>query len=168
MAIYRIFNGAAPTATDLPAITTGTAIKTMLQAKSVAGVWAKIKAWGVSMDGAAAAAGVQWELIETGVIFATVTAHVAAGLRAADRAAMHQASTVFFDVGTSATGFTSTGEGTVTESRLFDSQIIQPTGQYAWEWSLGNEPEVDPAHALRIRCLAPVAVNAICWVDLEV
>ncbi len=168
MAIYRVFNGVAPTATDLAAVTTGTAIKTMLQILGNALVVPKVKAWGVSMDGAAAAAGIQWELLTTGTIAATVTAHVAAGLAARNRAALLEASTVFFNVGTAATGYTASAEGTVTESRLFDSQIIQPTGQYAWEWSLDNEPEVEALDILRIRCLAVAAVNAICWVDLEV
>ncbi len=166
-AIYRIYNGVSIAAVVVP-VATGTPIQTMLQVKSVAGVWAKIKAWGVSMDAAAAAAGVQWELIETGVVAATVTAHAASGLHARNRAAMQSAATVFFSLGTEATGFTGSAEGTVTESRLFDHQLIQPTGQYAWEWSLDSEPEVDPEHLLRIRVKAAADVNAVCWVDLEV
>jgi len=168
MAIYRVYNGVAPAAADLVAVTTGTVIKTMLQILGNALVVPKIKAWGVSMDGAAAAAGIQWELLTTGTVAATVTAHVAAGLAARNRAALLQASSIFFNLGVSATGFDASAEGTVTESRLFDSQIIQPTGQYAWEWSLDNEPEVEALDILRIRCTAAAAVNAICWVDLEV
>ena len=168
MAIYRVYNGVAPTAAALAAVTTGTSIKTMLQVLGNALVIPKVKAWGVSMDGAAAAAGIQWELLTTGIIAATVTAHVAAGLAARNRAALLQASSVLFNLGTAATGYTATAEGTITESRLFDSQFIQPTGQYAWEWSLDNEPEVEALDVLRIRCTAAVAVNAICWVDLEV
>jgi len=168
MAIYRIYNGPAPTTAAQLAVTTGTAIKTMLQVKGIAALLMKVKAWGVSMDGAAAAAGIQWELIETGTVFATVTAHVAAGIVAVDAIAMKTLSTTYFAVGTSASGFTGSAEGTIVASRVFDSQFIQPTGQYAWEFSLGNERTVEAVSALRIRCKAAAAVNAVCWVEIEV
>ncbi len=166
-AIYRIYNGVSIAAVVVP-VATGTPIQTMLQVKCLAAVWGKVKAWGVSMDAAAAAAGVQCELIETGVINATVTAHVASGCHPRNRAAMHQAASVFFDLDTDATGFTGSAEGTITETRLFDHQLIQPTGQFAWEWSLDSEPEMDPLHLLRIRVKAPADVNMVCWVDVEV
>lgn len=168
MALYKIYNGPAPTTAAQLAVTTGTAIETMLQVKSVAAVTMKVKAWGVSGDGAAAAAGVQFELLETGTVFATVTAHVAAGIVAWDAPAVATASTTYFAVGTSATGFTSTSEGTITESRVFDSQFVQPTGIFAWEHSLGNEPSVTAVSALRIRVKAAAAINAIAWVLVEV
>ena len=50
MAQYKIFNGPFPTTAAQLAVTTGTAIKTMLQVKGVTGVQMKVKAWGVSMD----------------------------------------------------------------------------------------------------------------------
>ena len=164
---YKFYNGPAPTTAAQLAVTTGTAIKTMLQVKGIAALLIKIRAWGVSMDGAAAAAGVQWELLETGTVFATVTAAVAADiLPTIDSGA--PTSTTYLSVGTTATGYTATAEGTITATRMFDSQFIQPTGQFAWEWSLGNEPEVAAVSALRIRCKAAAAVNAVCWVILEV
>lgn len=167
MALYRIHNGPFPTtAAQLP-VTTGTAIKTMLQVKGVTAKQLKVKAWGVSMDGSAAAAGIKWELIETGTVFATVTASVAADIVAIDASALATVSTTHFAVGTSATGYTSTAEGSITASRVFDTQIVQPSGQYAWEFSLGNEPIVAAVSALRIRCTAAAAVNAICWVLVE-
>ena len=168
MAIYRIYNGPAPTTAVQLALTTGTSILTMLQVKGVAALLMKVKAWGVSMDGAAAAAGVQWELIETGTIFGTVTAHAAAGIVAVDAQALKTVSTTYFAVGTAATGFDASVEGTIVASRVFDSQFVQPTGQYAWEFSLGNEREVEAVSALRIRCKAAAAVNAVCWVEIEV
>ena len=77
--IFRIWNGASSPTVVLPAIGTTTSLLTMLQVLGNTGIVLNVKAWGVSMDGAAAAAGVRWELIETGVIDATVTAHVEAG-----------------------------------------------------------------------------------------
>lgn len=168
MALYKIYNGPAPTTAAQAAVTTGTAIETMLQVKGVAALTMKVKAWGVSGDGAAAAAGIQYELIETGTVFATVTAHVAAGIVAWDAQARDIVSTTYFEVGTTATGFTSTAEGTITASRVFDTQFVQPTSERAWEFSLGTEAVVAPVSALRIRVTAAAAVNAIAWVLIEV
>ena len=168
MAQYKIFNGPAPTTAAQLAVTTGTAIETVLQVKGIAALQMKVKAWGMSMDGSAAAAGVQWELLETGTVFATVTAHVAGGLVGWDGQGLATTGTTYLAVGTAATGFTSTSEGTITESRVFDSQFVQPTGQYAWEFSLGNEPVVSAVSALRIRVKAAAAVNAVAWLIVEV
>ena len=168
MALYKIYNGPFPTTAAQAGVTTGTAIKTMLQVKGVTAVTMKVKAWGVSCNGAAAAAGPQWELIETGTVFATVTASVAADIVAWDAQALGIASTTYFSVGTAATGYTATAEGTITASRVLDSQYIQPTGERAWEVSLGNEPLISAVSALRIRVTAAAAVNAVCWVLIEV
>jgi hypothetical protein len=166
-ALWKIYNGPAPTTAIQAAVTTGTAIKTMLQVKGIAGLTFKVKAWGASMDGAAAAAGVRWELLETGTVFATVTAHVAAGIVAFNPRAVAMTSTTFFEVGTAATGYTGSAEGTITASRMFDSVLVQPTGERVWEHSLGNECTVSAVSSLRIRCHAAAAVNAVCWVLVE-
>lgn len=168
MALYKIYNGPFPTTAAQAAVTTGTSIKTMLQVKGVTAITMKVKAWGVSMDGAAAAAGIKWELIETGTVFGTVTASVAADIVAWDAQALGITSTTYFSVGTSATGYTCTAEGSITASRVLDFQYVQPTGQYAWEFSLGNEPVVSAVSALRIRCTAAAAVNAVAWILIEV
>jgi len=168
MALYKIYNGPAPTTAAQVGVTTGTSIKTMLQVKGVAAVTMKVKAWGVSGNGSAAAAGPQWELIETGTVFGTVTAHVAAGIVAWDAQALGVASGTYFAFGTAATGYTGSAEGTITASRVLDSQYIQPTGERAWEFSLGNEPVISAVSALRIRVTAAAAINAVCWVLIEV
>jgi hypothetical protein len=74
MARYRIYNGAAPTTAKFVAVTTGTAIKTLLQLKPFN--QCKIVAWGISFDGFAAATPIPVELLETGTVFGTVTASV--------------------------------------------------------------------------------------------
>ncbi len=168
MALYKIYNGPFPTTAAQLAVTTGTVIETMLQIKGVAALTFKVKAWGVSMDGAAAAAGPQFELIETGTIFATVTASVAADIVAWDAQALGILSTTYFAVGTSATGYTATVEGSIVASRVFDTQFIQPTGERAWEFSLGNEPVISAVSALRVRVTAAAAVDSVCWVLCEV
>ena len=55
--LYLIPNGARPTTAAQAVVTTGTAIKTMLQVKLNASIVqrAKIVEWGISFDGSAAA-----------------------------------------------------------------------------------------------------------------
>jgi hypothetical protein len=164
---YKFFNGPMPTTAAQLAVTTGTSIKTLLQVKGVTAVQFKVVAWGISFDGAAAAAGIQAELCETGTVFGTVTAAAAADLSKWDDPNAPTPST-FFSLGTSATGYTCTSEGSITAVRMFDSQLIQPTNQYVYEFSLGREPKVDAVSALRVRVKAAAAVNALAWVLLEV
>ncbi len=164
---YKFWNGPLPTTALQLAVTTGTGTKTLLQVKGVTAVQFKVLAWGISFDGAAAAAGIQAELVETGTIFGTVTAAVAADLLKWDDPNA-PTSTTYFAVGTSATGYTCTSEGSITATRVFDSQFIQPTNQYAWEFSLGREPKVEAVSALRVRVKAAAGVNALTWVLLEV
>lgn len=167
MALYLFANGAAPTTAAQVAVTTGTAIKTLLQMKGVTAVQFKIKEWGISFDGSAAATPIKCELLETGTVFATVTAAVAADIvKFNDPNA--PTSTTFFSVGTSATGYTASAEGTITASRMFDVQFIAPTNQYVKQFPLGLEPVVDAVSALRIRVTAGAAVNAYCYVIVEV
>jgi hypothetical protein len=166
-ALYYFANGAAPTTAAQVAVTTGTAIKTMLQVKSVTGVQFKIKEWGISFDGSAAATPIKCELLETGTVFATVTAAVAGDLNKFDNPNA-PTSTTYFSVGTSATGYTSTAEGTITAVRMFDVQFIAPTNQYVKQFPLGLEPMGDAASSFRIRVTAGAAVNAYCYLLLEV
>lgn len=164
---YKIYNGPFPTTAAQLAVTTGTSIKTMLQVKGVTAVKMKLKSWGYSFDGAAAAAGIQAEILETGTIFGTVTASVAADILPVNDSGA-PTSTTYLSVGTTATGYTCTSEGSIVATRVFDSVFMQPTNAYAWEWSLGTEPEIAAVSALRIRVKAASAVNMICWCVVEV
>lgn len=170
MALYKIFNGPSPTTAAQAVVTTGTAIKTLLQVKSSATKPFKIREWGISFDGSAADTPIKCELLETGTVFATVTAHVAAGIVEIDGEALlaGDQTTNLFPVGTSATGYTATAEGTITESRVFDAQLVAPTNQYVYQYPLGTEPVVQVSSALRIRVTAGTAVNAYCYVLVEI
>ena len=167
MPLYLFANGAFPTTAAQVAVTTGTAIKTMLQMKGVTAVQYKIKEWGISFDGSAADTPIKCELLETGTVFGTVTAAAAADIVKLDNPA-NPTSTTFFSVGTSATGYTCTSEGSITASRMFDVQFVAPTNQYVKQFPLGQEPLVDAVSALRIRVTAGTAVNAYCYVIVEV
>lgn len=77
---YLFANGPMATTSAFAAVTTGTSLKTMLQVKGVTAVTYKVIEWGISFDGSAAATPGKVELVETGTIFGTVTAAVAADI----------------------------------------------------------------------------------------
>lgn len=165
----RIYNGAAPTTASQVPVTTGTSIKTMLQVKASATKPFKVSAWGISFDGSAAATPIKCELLETDVA-ATVTALANADLVRLDGEAIAagDSTTNLIPVGTTSTGYTSTSEGSITATRVFDAQFVAPTGQYIYQYPLGQEPMVQVSKFLRIRVLAGAAVNAYCWVEIEI
>lgn len=169
MALYKIYNGVMPTTASQVAVTTGTSIKTMLQVKCGTTKPFKVKEWGISFDGSAAATPGIVELCETDVA-ATVTTLAAADLHKIDGEALAggDPTTNLILVGTSATGFTSTVEGSITAIRQFDVQHIAPTNQNIYQWVLGNEPIVQVSKFLRIRVKFAAAINAICYVLIEV
>lgn len=169
MALYAIYNGPAPTTASQVAVTTGTAIKTLLQVKASSTAVYKIVEWGISFDGSAAATPIEVELIETDVA-ATVTASVAADLVKLDAAALSggDPTTNLLPVGTTSTGYTASGEGSITATRVLDCQLIAPTNQYVKQFPLGREPIVQIAKFGRIRVKAGAAVNAICYIIVEV
>jgi hypothetical protein len=169
MAQYLISNGAAQTTAAPVAVTTGTAIKTMLQVVPVATMVARIIEWGISFDGSAAATPGKVELIETDVA-STVTAAAAADFTKYDSAAIAQGTqTTFFQVGTALSGYTATAEGTITAVRnLAPPQFISPTTQYNFQFPLGREPFIQAGKFGRIRVTFGAAVNAYCYMILEV
>lgn len=168
MALYFIANGPMPTTAAQAVVTTGTAIKTLLQVKGVTALRYKIVEWGISFDGSAAATPIKCELCETGTVFGTVTASAAADIPGLDAQGLATTSTTYFSVGTAATGYTCTAEGTIVAVREFDVQLIAPTNQYVKQFPLGREPYCDAVSALRIRVTAGAAVNAYCYLVLEV
>lgn len=166
MARYKIFNGPAPTSASQVAVTTGTAIKTLLQLKPFN--QCKITAWGISFDGSAAATPILVELLETGTVFATVTASADADVVKQSGSDQAVASVAGLTLGTAATGYTGSAEGTITASKMFDAQLIAPTNQYIYQFPLGQEPVLIIGNACRIRVKAGAAVNAICWIEVEI
>lgn len=167
--LYLIGNGARPTSAVQVAVTTGTSIKTMLQAKLGRAILrAKIVEWGISFDGSAAATPIAVELLTTKTVAATVTAHVAAGIVNLDPRGVTPTDLDPFDFGTAATGYTASAEGTITDSRPIDTQFIAPTNQYIKQWPLGREPIFNQDEFLRIRLNAGAAVNSYCYFVIEV
>lgn len=166
MARYKIFNGPMPTTAAQAPVTTGTSIKTLLQLKPFN--QAKIVAWGISFDGSAAATPIKCELLETGTVFGTVTASADADCVKMNGADQAVASVAGLTLGTSATGYTCTSEGSITATRVFDAQLIAPTNQYIYQFPLGQEPVLVIGNATRVRVTAGAAVNAICFIEVEI
>jgi hypothetical protein len=169
MALYFIQNGAAAGAAAPVAVTTGTTIKTLLQVEPSATIVAKIVEWGISFDGSAAATPIKVELVETSGA-ATVTASASADITKLDGNALAggDPTTNLIQVGTTNTGYTASGEGTPGTCREWDVQFIAPTNQYVKQFPLGREPVIQVSKFARIRVTAGAAVNAYCYMIVEV
>jgi len=171
MPAYLIANGPMPTTAAFAMVTTGTAIKTMLQVVPSATAAAKIMEWGISFDGSAAATPGKIELIETDVA-ATVTASVANDITKWDAMAIAggNPTTNLIQVGTTATGYTATAEGTITSVRNLSAPLfLAPTTQpYQYQYPLGREPVVQAGKFARIRVTFAAAVNCYCYMILDI
>lgn len=166
MGLYLIANGPMPTTAAQVPVTTGTAIKTLLQLKPFNTI--KIVEWGISFDGSTAATPIKVELLDTGTVFGTVTASADADVAKMGSVEDAVSSVAGLTLGTSATGYTCTAEGSITSVRMFDPQLIAPTGQYVKQFPLGREPKGIIGNAIRIRVTAAAAVNAYCYIIFEV
>jgi hypothetical protein len=158
--LYWCANGPMPTTAAFVYVTTGTSTKTMLQVATPATRIIRVVAWGVSFDGSAAAVPLVCELMQTDVA-ATVTAHSASGVQPFNDP---NAPASLMTLGTTATGYTASSEGSITATRHFDLQLIAPTNQYNYQFPLDCEPQVPTSKFLRVRVTAPVAVNCFTWV----
>jgi hypothetical protein len=146
-------------------VTTGTAIKTMLQIATPATRQLQLISWGFSLDQAPATTGVGVvELIQTDVA-ATVTAHVAAGVQPLDP----NAPASLMTLGTSATGYTATAEGTPTATRLFDATEVAGVSNgampisYSYQFMPDERPIVAVSKFLRVRVTFSAAASMLCW-----
>ena len=164
---YTIYNAAMPTTAAPVKVTTGTAIKTLLQVAPQSDETMTLYSWGFSLDAAPATTGVGvMELIQTDVAATTGTAHVAANVVKANSG--QPASRIQY--GAALTAYTMTVEGTTTASRLFDAVEISgvsngagPTS-YVYQWLPDERPVVAVSTFLRVRCTFSAAVNALVWV----
>jgi hypothetical protein len=154
-----------PTTAPIAGVATGTSTKTLLQlAPPSTQATTRIVAFGIEFATVLTAA-CTVELIETNVA-ATVTAHVAAGVMPYGSDALGGTSSM--TLGTAATGYTATAEGSITTVRYGKIKVI-PSGaaEYEWEWSLGREFCVSASKFARIRVTTATTVNATCWMLWE-
>lgn len=163
---YKCWNAAMPTTAALVKVTTGTSIKTMLQIATPSTKEIQIVSWGYELDAVPGSTGGEVELVQTDVA-ATVTAHVASGVQPLDPGAPASLVTL----GTSATGYTATVEGSTTATRSFDTNLVPPTAgaasmSYDYQFMPDERPIVAVSKFLRVRVTFAAAVNMltyVCW-----
>lgn len=165
MTLYMVPNYAMQTAAAPTAVTTGTAIKTMLQLQTPSTAGLKVVKWWIRFA-TAPIAPVTCELVETAAVAATVTAHVAAGVQPYDDGGAGLAAAL--TLGTAGTGYTASAEGTVAAVRQADIWVA-PIGvsYYDYQWSLGQEFRIAASKILRIRMTTATAVAALCGVIVD-
>lgn len=172
--IYIIYNSALATTAAPVKQPTGTAIRTMMQLRLATGVNGRIKAWGCSFDGSAAATPGQVEIFETSVAATMSTAYAAADIQPFNDpnapANTAGSSGVPFNLSTTTSGFATAAvtEGTVAGYRCADLVMLPPTQPYFYEYPLGSEFELTPQMYLRVRVTFGTTVNMSIWTRIEI
>lgn len=161
MHVYKAWNAAMVTTGSQTTVTTGSgAVKTMLQIAAPSTRKLTVLSWGYSLN---AAPNGNVELIQTDVA-ATVTAHVASGVQPLDPGMPASLVTL----GTGATGYTATVEGSTTATRTFDADTPTATAAPSWKYWYQFMPDERPVVAassfLRVRANMGSAVNMMCWI----
>lgn len=151
---YIVYNSAVPTTACMTLVATGTTIKTLLQLTAASTRRFTVVKWGIEFTGTPAA--IQVELIHTTTVAGgSPTAVVPTILTDGAPAALTTA------------GFSPTSEGSVAATcRVLDSHVLS-SNTFVWEWSLGREAVIPVSGVLRVRVIAAVTVNALCFVQFE-
>ena len=157
---YAVMNGAAPGAAAPVPITTGTAIKTMLQlATNTTTPAIRFVEWWVEFDGSTAATPIRVELMRhTATPQKTLTAYVTADIA---RVNDPNAPVSGIQLGTALSGFSNTTtEVAPTGTPVsLETHFVPPTSGIYVQFPLGREPEVQVSVFARIRTTAAAAVN---------
>ncbi len=153
-----------PPAAVATAATAGT-VKTILQVKTGTGK-IRVVEWGYGFDTATLAAPVRVELIETGIINATVTT-LGSGVRPYNDVSGAVSQTAA--PGAASTGFNATVEGSISTSRLLGFNYENGI-YFKQQFPLGREPEINGGGTiLRVRATpgSNAAVNIWCYIVWE-
>lgn len=158
---FSAWNGATAALTAaLAPVTTGTAIKTMLQIKPTSPI--AIIEWGYSFDIVPTAV-VKVELITTGLINATVVAFNAGDVIKYDDSG---GAASLITLATSGSGYTASAEGTITATRFLDGGQ-KWAQEYSKQFPLDREPGVVISDILRVRVTTATAINMLTYVIWE-
>lgn len=167
---FKTYNAAMPTTAAMAGVATASGVKTMLQLATPSTRQIQLISWGYSVS--VTPPGISTvELVQTDVA-ATVTAHVAAGIVQLDP----NAPASLLTLGTAATGYTATAEGTTTATRVFDTQQLGAAAgnenlTYSYQFMPDEERWIVPVSKfLRIRTTftstTPLFLGWICWKEL--
>lgn len=155
-----------PTTSAQASVAVANGVKTMIQLATPATRMIQLISWGYSLDVAPAAAGTV-EVIQTDVA-ATVTAHVASGIQPLDP----NAPASLLTLGTSATGYAASSEGTPTACRVLAAKRSPAATNgfavhYEYQWMYDERPIIAVSKFLRIRTTftstTPTMLCWICW-----
>src|SRR6185369_1394775 len=164
---YTVWNGPAPTTAAQASVAVANGVKTMLQLSTPADMQIRLVGWGYSLDVAPAGIG-EVELLGADVA-ATVTAHVSGGIINDDP----NGAATRLTLGTSATGYTATVEGTIGTSRVFDAQQVPVAAgstdlNYDWLWPYQSGPIIAVSKFLRVRTtFTATTPTMLCYVRFD-
>lgn len=160
--LFMAFNGPMQTTAAPSLVTTGTSIKTMMQLATPSTLEIDIIKWGICFNQSAVATPILVELIEANVA-ATVTAYVSQDITCINEP---NDTGTLLTLGTSASGYTSSSEGSVTAVRTGDFQQIDPAlSPYWYEFPLSRAFRIRASKFARIRVTAGAAVSASCFME---
>lgn len=157
MALYLAIPGAGSGSASQ--VNTGTTLKTLLQVATPSTTRITVRAWGISFEGTSSTSTpVQVDLTDVNV--------AATGLSSVtpDKWESTDSQASLCVGGTSATGSNATGEGTITDAKMLDSQLVHPQSGYSLWFPESARPTVLVSRFLRIRVTAGTAVDAIPWI----
>ena len=163
MTLYIAWNCALPVTTGVslaPSYAAGA--KVALQLATPATTQLRIVEWGCSFGGSAAGAPATCELAQA-VTASTVTAHSTTTVQPVGE----NTNTSGLTMSTTATGYgTGAITSTVTE-KVFDAQLIGPTGVYVKQWPLGREPVLVPSRFCQARVNTAATLTMLLYVMFE-
>ena len=166
---FIVWNGPAPTTAAQASVALASGVKTLLQLATPADMQIRLVGWGYSIDSTPPGI-VEMELIGADVA-ATVTAHVSGGVVNLDP----NGAATRLTLGTSATGFTATVEGTIGTSRVFGARKVGLAAgntdlNYDWLWPYQTGPVIAVSKFVRVRSTAtsttPTALTYIIFDQL--
>lgn len=163
--LYTVLNGAVSGAAAAVPVTTGTALKTLIQLATSANTAIRLKQWWVEFDGSTAATPIRVEVLRaTGGPVTTLTAYVAGDIAKVNDP---NAPATDIQLGAALSGYTATAEVTPTSVSDLETHFVPPTGGILIQYPLGQEPEIAVSTFLRLRVTAAAAVNAYAGLTFE-
>lgn len=162
---YIAYNGPMVTTGAQQSVAVAAATKTMLQLATPASRQLRVISWGYSLSGPLAGT---IDLCGQDVAD-TVTAHVAAGLVPLDP----NGTASLLTLGTAASGYSASAQGSPTATRMFDSQQIGATAgdnelNYTYQFMPNEQPIIAISKFLKVRAtFAATSINMQCFVCWE-
>jgi hypothetical protein len=162
---FSVYNGPQVTTAAPTPVASGTSVKTMIAIATSANGSIQMTEWWWGGDAFAAAAPGTVELMFANNLTTppTVTAYAAADIKRYDP----NSAASLITLGTTASGFTASAEGTPVSPFSAATQQISPTTGFYLQWPYGARPELPVSATLRLRNKFGTTVNVICGIAWE-